>query len=340
MKKSIVYCIIIVSAFAGCKRDPELVINNHQTSVSVAVTNLPPLPAGQGHYQLWATFVVFAKPSGANAPMHDSGFVSLGEFNVTANGVLIDPLDGSPARFAIPQGQDPQLIDHVILTIQGEDRGRNKIAHDEPGAAILGGMVTGTATLGIADLSVSSPEAFGTDFSAVTGKYTITAPTSPLDSNSGVWFYEPLPPDSVGLRNLAALPPEWTYEGWVVFDHGLAATPLHEVFYSTGKFRRADSADYDGAGPGRGPGTPLNFPGQDFIVGDSTHPATPNLRDSVYSFMVTIEPDPDNSPEPFFLTLLSSVQTGGPSKPAAIATSDMYNVIGSGLPTARVTITR
>jgi hypothetical protein len=98
--------------------------------------------------------------------------------------------------------------------------------------------------------------------------------------------------------------------------------------YSTGRFARADSADLDGAGPYRGPGTPINFPGQDFVLGA----VRLSLVDTGFTFMVTVEPDPDNSSDPFFVKVLSA-RSGGRSV-------TFQNVAANSLPTARVVVER
>src|SRR5207249_4332215 len=158
----------------GCKKSDE-VVSAPAPVVNVTVTNLPTLPAGQGHYQVWATFIIFSKVGGSESPLHDSGFVSLGEFNVGTNGQdLVDP-DGGPARFAIPAGDDPQLINEVIIALQAPETPLNKVAHEERGAPIIGARFLGTSSMAVANLNVGYIKAFGTNFSGVAGKYTITA---------------------------------------------------------------------------------------------------------------------------------------------------------------------
>ena len=307
---SILALILLVS----CTETNEVIEN-----VNLTVTNLPALAAGEGRYQLWASFTTFAKTAGINSPQHDSGFVSLGEFIIDANGTPV-ALDGGPVRITVPQGQDLQLINDVVLTLQ------TRSTNQEPRPVIIGGKFHGDASRAIAQLDMSYVDAFGSDFSAVSGSYAIMAPTSvAADSNSGIWFVNRTPTLSPGLLNLPALT-SWTYEGWVVDN----LDPNHPAYYSTGKFLVANTADFDSAGPGRGAGAGLNFPGQDFINGT---PARPNLRDSRYAFMVTLEPFPDNSPNPFYLKILASA----PAPPAALT---LQNVAPLYAPRATVTIAR
>jgi hypothetical protein len=266
--------------------------------------------------------------------LHDEGFVSLGEFNMGAGGVPV-AVDGNPARFKIPEGQNSQLLDDIIIALQQDESGARSRLHEEPGPAIVGGKFRGDETQAIAELSTSYVDAFGSDFSDATGTYAITAPTSPADSLSGIWFFRS---DSTpSLIDLAALPEGWTYEGWVLEDLPSAGVFSGSAFYSTGKFLRADSADLDGAGPGKGPGSGLNFPGQDFITGV---PARPNLTLGKFSFMITIEPSPDNSTNPFFLQILNSRQINGPLAAKQSAPGILYNVAETYRPRATVNVVR
>jgi len=180
-----------------------------------------------------------------------------------------------------------------------------------------------------ANFDIAYADAFGTTFAAAGGVCTIVAPTSPSDSNSGVWFVHLGSPPTAGLSNLPVLRRGWHYEGWVLQP----TTGGGYRAYSTGKFLRADSADFDGAGPFAGNvGTAYNFPGQDFVRGT----VIPNLLNSGFVFRVSIEPSPDNSPEPFSLTLLQSDPVG--ATPTRVQT--LRNVIASSAPKARLVIQR
>lgn len=297
----------------GCNETNEVVEN-----AKLTVSSLPPLSDTEGHYQVWATFTAFSTVGANASPQHDSGFASLGEFNVDANGSVVGR-DGNPARIEVPEGQNLQLLNDVVITVQRS--GQNQVR----GPAIIGGRFRGDASRAIANLDMSYVDALGSDFSAVSGKYAIMAPTSPADSNSGVWFIDRTSGLVPGLLNLPSIR-NWTYEGWVVDK----LDPDHPRYCTTGKFLKANTADFDSAGPGRGSGAALNFPGQDFINGV---PSKPDLTALRYSFMITIEPFPDNSPDPFSLQLLTSVS-------ASPAASTFYNVIQAHAPQAIVTIAR
>ena len=130
-----------LSCVLGCQEAND-VIEVQQPRISLSVSRLPRLGQGEGHYQLWAKFVIFDRPTQADAPQHDSTAVSLGKFNVTADGNGIVGLDGGPARFTIPSDQDPQLMDIAFISVQQADTG------DDVGPVFLAGRVTGDATVG------------------------------------------------------------------------------------------------------------------------------------------------------------------------------------------------
>lgn len=321
----------LVFLYAGCTDKSELV-SPAEPVVSLSVSNLPHLSHEEGYYQLWATFLDFNKPSQNLRPLHDEGYISLGTFNVSENGRYLTDTDGHPVRFTLPTGQNPQLIDRIAVTIQAHHHGDSLVHDDEPGQIIMGGWMRGTERNGVADLRTEFDHAIGSDFRSVLGNYTIMSPTSgPADSNSGIWFVQLGASTAPSLRNLPVLHEGWTYEGWVVHqpDGG------QPVYYSTGKFLRPDSADFDGAGSGSGSGAGLNFPGQDFITGI---PSRPDLTQPNYWFMVTVEPVPDTSPHPFSLRILSNEALTWPR--SARTTLPLQNVVVTHVPSARMLIRR
>lgn len=320
--------LIAVLVSASCNQTNEAVVDP-VGRVTLTVSNLPPLE--QGYYELWGTFFNFNNPSGGDSPTHEGEFVSFGKFAVGPDG-SVQGLKGGAALLRIPGARNPQLLKDIVITLQYDHHdGLNKSTNtDEPGPIIIGGPFRGDAGEATADLSMAYADAFRTDFASVTGRCLLVAPSSPADSTSGVWFVESGSTLSAGLKNLPLLPGTWRYEGWVV-DRD--AQP-NGTWYSTGKFMRADSADYDGAGPGKGPGTGYDFPGQDFITGN---PSRPDLSSARYRFEITIEPFPDNAATPFFLKLFSSEHV---LIPLQGRTRALMNVMRTYAPTAQIRVQR
>ncbi len=107
--------------------------------------------------------------------------------------------------------------------------------------------------------------------------YQVSTPTTSTqdDEALGIWWF------GFDIQPYRALGPHWVFEGWVITAEGR---------FSTGRFRDQQPDD-DGAGPGAGPEPGYDAPGQDFI--------DPPLSLHGARVEVTVEPEPDNSPEPF-----------------------------------------
>ncbi|CAM1354859.1 hypothetical protein [Tenacibaculum insulae] len=148
------------------------------------------------------------------------------------------------------------------------------------------------------EANVSSKGIVG-DFSNAAGKFILATPTDDDDTNeaSGVWFLDNSSGSpAVGL-DLPELSAGWKYEGWVVID----GTPV-----STGTFTMSDMADdnaatspYKGA-KGNGPA----YPGEDYVMGSVAGIDFPtDLKGK--TVVISVEPSPDNSPNPFTLKPLA-----------------------------------
>ena len=145
-------------------------------------------------------------------------------------------------------------------------------------------VLAGDFSGGAAELSAGHGAALGDDFSSAAGPYILNAPSGggTADYANGIWWLDPTAGPGPTLE-LPTLPAGWVYEGWVVGADG----PV-----STGRFIMASGNDSDIGGISAGPhGTPP-FPGQDFIN------PTFDLIDG-FAAVISIEPDPDNSPDPF-----------------------------------------
>ena len=145
---------------------------------------------------------------------------------------------------------------------------------------------------------ISHPAALGTDFSEASGVYILGTPSDGDGNNelSGIWFIDL--PTAQGL-DLPELPEGWTYEGWLVID-GVAV--------STGRFTDPGAAD-DFAGYSGDQGFPP-FPGEDFVTNAPEGLEFPTDLTQA-TVVISVEPDPDDSPAPFSIKpLISEVPDG------------------------------
>lgn len=141
-----------------------------------------------------------------------------------------------------------------------------------------------------ATLTIDDSRAIGDDFTTSTGSYILATPTNGADTdeNSGVWWLDPAAGPGPGLE-LPNLPDGWKYEGWAVID-GVPVT--------TGKFRDVSGTDESDPFSGTMPGPP--FPGEDFLV-NAPDGLTFPVDLSSMKVVISVEPEPDNSPNPFLL---------------------------------------
>ena len=119
----------------------------------------------------------------------------------------------------------------------------------------------------------------------------MATPTSSVDTDeaSGIWFLNnSTGSPQVGL-DLPTLQAGWAYEGWAVIE----GTPV-----STGTFTSPSGADDAAPFSGDGAGPP--YPGEDFVRNAPAGLTFPtDLRGG--TAVISIEPVPDNSPNPFLL---------------------------------------
>ena len=138
------------------------------------------------------------------------------------------------------------------------------------------------------------------DFSNSTGKYILATPTDMDDTNeaSGVWFLDnSAMTGPVSGLDLPILTDGWKYEGWAV----IAGTPV-----STGTFTSlSDFDDNATTTPFKGDsGDGPAFPGEDFLQNAPTGLTFPtDLKGT--TIVISVEPSPDNSSNPFTLKPLA-----------------------------------
>lgn len=277
---------VLFPILSGCTTDPSF----QEHSVVVTAVDLPPLDPAEGHYELWFSYPEDAGGKTA-APGHgDAEFVSMGTFVVDAVGALA-AIDGGVPSFVVPEGYNPALLIDAILTVEPPDD-----TDDEPHGRLLAGTFAGTASLGVATLTLSGPDAFGRAFDSVNleGEYQLFTPStaSNADNAQGIWFLGLLNDAGLGLRphpiNLDNEP--WTYESWLISRRGGG-----DVYISLGPFDTPAAKDANGAGPNAGPdAVGIDVPGEDFVAG-----TVRTLNDGTYGVLVSLQPKGPNVGRPF-----------------------------------------
>jgi hypothetical protein len=131
------------------------------------------------------------------------------------------------------------------------------------------------------------------------GKFFLRTPTDETGTNNGndengIWFGNAAMPPTPGF-DLPTLNPGWKYEGWVIVD---GVGPL-----STGTFTAFDIPD-DSSLFGGGENTGPQVPGEDFLLNAPSGFTFP-LDVRGRTVVISVEPSPDNSPNPFLLKPLS-----------------------------------
>ena len=158
---------------------------------------------------------------------------------------------------------------------------------------ILAGDFSGSSA------SVNSNGIVG-DFSASTGKYILATPTdggADTNEESGVWFLDNSSGSAMVGLDLPTLTDGWKYEGWAV----IGGTPV-----STGTFTSINDFDDNASttpfkgDAGDGPA----FPGEDFLQNAPTGLTFPTDLKGM-TIVISVEPSPDNSANPFTLKPLA-----------------------------------
>jgi hypothetical protein len=206
----------------------------------------------------------------------DGAPVSTGIFSVWGGGWL--------SQYEFPVSQDAyERATAFVLTVEPYPDGDLRPSNTH----ILGGDFMRKS----ASLSVGHPAALGNDFTSSSGRYILATPTNGSDTNerSGIWFLDLSSGGPAQGLMLPTLPAGWKYEGWAVIGH----KPV-----TTGTFTDPNGADE--AAPYSGPMGGPPFPGEDFLVNAPSGLVFPT-NISGGTAVISIEPDPDNSPAPFTL---------------------------------------
>lgn len=212
----------------------------------------------------------------------DGAPVTTGRFTVNDNGVL------SQSSFAVSQSHFDKAT-AFILTVEPAV---NDVAAPSDQHLVAGGFDSSR----YAGLLTSHPAALNTDFTSASGSFILATPSTAIttDNDQGIWFLSAASGSAQASLKLPALPKGWVYEGWVVVN----GKPV-----TTGRFTNPALADSDGAGPGAGPLSGPPFPGQDYI--------NPALKLPGGMAVISVEPEPDNSPDPFLIKPLVNTNIPG-----------------------------
>jgi len=238
-----------------------------------------------------------ASSSTANLTLNLSGLEALGSDYVYEGWIIVDGSPVSTGTFTsvtFPQSfsvDATQLANATTFVLSIEPA----VDPDPAPAAtkILAGDFSGdAASVGLGPVAASG------DFNSASGVFFLRTPTdeTPGTGNNGndhygVWFGTPGMPPTSGL-NLPTLNAGWKYEGWVVVD---GVGPLTTGTFTS--FTGVDSGN-DFSGTENNVGPPV--PGEDFFH-DAPAGFDFPLDVRGKTVVISVEPDPDNSPAPFLL---------------------------------------
>lgn len=246
------------------------------------------------------------------------GLESLGPQAVYEGWLVVDGAPVSTGRFSVDdQGRASQT--RFEIASADADRATAFVLTIEPAQGdvaapadthLLAGDFAGPGRE--ASLGIAHAAALGVDLAKASGSFFLATPTSESldDETQGLWWAQVVAGAPQPGLVLPELPAGWVYEGWVVVN----GQPV-----STGRFSSADMADTDGAGPAAGPLGAPPFPGQDFVDPARVLPGG--------AAVISVEPEPDNSPAPFTLKPLAGPIAAG-AGPAA--TQRVPNTVGDG----------
>ena len=298
MRRSVLPILMLTFLLAGCDGGDVVEQKVAQVQVRIEIEDLPVLHNGF-QYRVWAR----------------RGFEYLATegFNKAPNGGYLNGA-GQFVQNSFVFEDDISEADLIVLSIESKAG-----AGEEPSGSII---MAGEVVNSVAQMSTAHRLALGTSFASAAGSFMLfnnTIGAAPTDI-SGVWFASNAGGSTTGSLSLPELPAEWVYEGWV----NVGGTML-----STGTFSRTDRNDdnrrYSESD------TP-QFPGEDFLI-DAPQGVTFPLNPSGGTVMVTVEPVPDDRPEPFGITVLSGAI---PASPAARTPYAMTGAVTA--PSGKITL--
>jgi len=304
MKVLALFAVFSILVFISCSDDNDPTTTPETNSqLNLNINGLEDL----GSNAVYEGWIIVPTPSISDSPAGETA-ISTGTFTVNSNGEL------SKTKFDIDKDQLASATAFVLTIEANPDMDANPSA-----THIIGGDFSS----GTASLSVDHATALGVDFSTSTGAYILATPTNgpDTDENSGIWFLDLSSGSPAQGLNLPTLPDGWKYEGWTVIN-GIPVTT--GTFLSTTVVDDADPYSDSMPGP--------SFPGEDFLLNAPMNLTFPTDI-SEGTAVISIEPFPDNSPNPFTLKpLVGNIPMG-----AADHTTYMMNTNIGSFPTGMAT---
>lgn len=272
--RTILFMLVFSSfIFFGCT-DEESPTENPPPTNSTLTLNISGLE-DLGSSAIYEGWIIVPTLSKSNGVVEDTP-ISTGTFTVNSSGAL------SQTEFEI-NATNLSKATTFVLTIEP-----NPDSDPSPSDIhILAGDFSGNSST----VSLNHPAAFGNDFTSASGTFILATPTdgAMTNENSGIWFLDLSSGSPTQGLFLPTLPDGWKYEGWTVIN----GTPV-----TTGTFTTTTSVDDADPYSSTMPGPP--FPGEDFLVNAPSGLSFPTDIAGGKA-VISIEPNPDNSPNPFTL---------------------------------------
>lgn len=276
-----------------------------KNSGTLATTLLKPLDKNiEGVYGLWVSI---------ETPIDhgDDAYISLGRFNVTVSGALVDT-SATQNAFSVNLSviADINTIGDALVTI--EPPGDNDTIPSN--IRILGGPKSNQGGVLVFDLTMDYDEILGSiaaQFPNDSAKCVLAAPTTG-DTNQyfrGLWFSKNSRSPVAGLTLPFIIDTlDWTYQAWV-FDRRNTSW-----IYNIGRFnaRGEQSQISPNSCRQNPPDTLWQVPGEDWIQPNCPGliPDIADLRNTDYDIVITLEPRFEQGAalsKPFYIQLFKAV---------------------------------
>ncbi len=279
-----------------------------KNSGEFTTTNLKPLDKDvDGVYGVWVSLET-------SFDHGDAAYKSLGRFNITISGALVDTsVNQNTFSLNVSGIADINDIEDAIITI--EPPGDNDTIPSN--IRILGAPKEIQSGALVFNLSMSSADVLGgiaSQFPNDSAKFVLAAPTLG-DTNQfyrGLWF-------SLDARNpvpgltLASIPDtmDWVYQAWV-FDRRNV-----DWKYDMGRFNSPNQQDNNQQCEQNPPDSVWQIPGHDWIMANCPGASLPDilsLDNSNYDIVITLEPRFEQGlalSKPFYIQLFKVSKTQG-----------------------------